>query len=70
MTALLMAPILCWDGFSANKEVRAQSASQNSETQTASESDVTTENTANIAKKIQQKCKTTVTHHLNTRQKK
>ena len=41
MTALLMALILCVGMVSGtNKEVRAQSASQNSETQTASESDV------------------------------
>lgn len=69
MTALLMALILCVGMVSGtNKEVRAQSASQNSETQTASESDVTTENTANIAEnttKVQQ-----LSHITNTRQKK
>ena len=51
MTALLMALILCVGMVSGtNKEVRAESASKNSEMQAASESDVTTENTANIAK--------------------
>ena len=66
MTALLMALILCVGMVSGtNKEVRAQSASQNSETQTASESDVTTENTANIAENTT-KSAATVTHHEYT----
>ena len=69
MTALLMALILCVGMVSGtNKEVRAQSASQNSEMQATSESDVTTENTANIAEnttKVQQ-----LSHITNTRQKK
>ena len=69
MTALLMALILCVGMVSGtNKEVRAQSASQNSEMQAASESDVTTENTANIAE-IQQKVQQ-LSHITNTRQKK
>ena len=59
MTALLMALSLCVGMVSGtNKEVRAQSASQNSETQTASESDVTTENTTKSA--------VTVTHYEYT----
>ena len=66
MTALLMALILCVGMVSGtNKEVRAQSASQNSETQTASESDVTTENTANIAENTT-KSAATVTHYEYT----
>lgn len=66
MTALLMALILCVGMVSGtNKEVRAQSASQNSETQTASESDVTTENTANIAGNTT-KSAATVTHYEYT----
>ena len=66
MTALLMALILCVGMVSGtNKEVRAQSASQNSETQTASESDVTTENTANIAENTT-KSAVTVTHYEYT----
>ena len=66
MTALLMALILCVGMVSGtNKEVRAQSASQNSEMQAASESDVTTENTANIAENTT-KSAATVTHHEYT----
>ena len=66
MTAQLMALILCVGMVSGtNKEVRAQSASQNSETQTASESDVTTENTANIAENTT-KSAVTVTHYEYT----
>lgn len=66
MTALLMALILCVGMVSGtNKEVRAQSASQNSEMQATSESDVTTENTANIAENTT-KSAATVTHHEYT----
>ena len=66
MTALLMALILCVGMVSGtNKEVRAQSASQNSEMQAASESDVATENTANIAENTT-KSAATVTHHEYT----
>ena len=66
ITALLMALILCVGMVSGtNKEVRAQSASQNSEMQATSESDVTTENTANIAENTT-KSATTVTHHEYT----
>ena len=73
MTALLMALILCVGMVSGtNKEVRAQSASQNSETQTASESDVTTENTANIAENTTKSDRHNIFKNdiTNTRQKK
>lgn len=67
MTALLMALILCVGMISGtNREVRAQEASQNSERETASESDIAAENTADDIKENTTKSAAAVTHHEYT----